>query len=214
MKKRAASLALVLSMILSFTCQAGAVDAKTETQLDAVKSILEDAGMQEKQFPNGDSDYIQMAKSLTIIGDNFKADAECTADEKAAMQSKATQIGLKTAIENGEPLFVNGVAQPIFPYTSGVPTKDGYSNDKSDIIRYSVYVETNYDTDGDGKLDLVKALVQLPRAAAEGKYKAAAIYDARPYITGCTDNGDDRKFTYKEGDLGYDLNSLYGSAKY
>lgn len=114
MKKRAASLALVLSMILSFTCQAGAVDAKTETQLDAVKSILEDAGMQEKQFPNGDSDYIQMAKSLTIIGDNFKADAECTADEKAAMQSKATQIGLKTAIENGEPLFVNGVDSRFF----------------------------------------------------------------------------------------------------
>mgnify|MGYP000202408761 FL=1 len=108
--------------------------------------------MQEKQFPNGDSDYIQMAKSLTIIGDNFKADAECTADEKAAMQSKATQIGLKNAIENGEPLFVGGVAQPIFPYTSGVPTKDGYSNDKSDIIRLLGFVETNYDTDGDGKL--------------------------------------------------------------
>ena len=216
MKKRAASIALVLSIILSFTCQAGAVDASaaaTETQLDAVKSVLLGAGMQTRQFPS-DNDYIQMAKSLTIIGDNFKADAECTADEKAAMQSKATQIGLKTAIENGEPLFVNGVAQPIFPYTSGVPTKDGYSNDKSDIIRYSVYVETNYDTDGDGKLDLVKALVQIPRAAAEGKYKAAAIYDARPYITGCTDNGDDRKFTYKEGDLDYDLNSLYGSAKY
>ncbi|MCC2177524.1 CocE/NonD family hydrolase [Agathobaculum butyriciproducens] len=209
MKKRAASLALVLSMILSFTCQAGAVDAKTETQLDAVKSILEDAGMQEKQFPNGDSDYIQMAKSLTIIGDNFKADAECTADEKAAMQSKATQIGLKNAIENGEPLFVGGVAQPIFPYTSGVPTKDGYSNDNSDIIRYSVYVETNYDTDGDGKLDLVKALVQLPRAAAEGKYKAAAIYDARPYITGCTDNGEARGIDYTKGDQKYNLNDLY-----
>jgi X-Pro dipeptidyl-peptidase len=209
MKKRAASLALVLSMILSFTCQAGAVDAKTETQLDAVKSILEDAGMQEKQFPNGDSDYIQMAKSLTIIGDNFKADAECTADEKAAMQSKATQIGLKNAIENGEPLFVGGVAQPIFPYTSGVPTKDGYSNDKSDIIRYSVYVETNYDTDSDGKLDLVKALVQLPRAAAEGKYKAATIYDARPYITGCTDNGKARGIDYTKGDQKYNLNNLY-----
>ena len=209
MKKRAASLALVLSMILSFTCQAGAVDAKTETQLDAVKSILEDAGMQEKQFPNGDSDYIQMAKSLTIIGDDFKADAECTADEKAAMQSKATQIGLKNAIDNGKPLFVDGVAQPIFPYTSGVPTKDGYSNDKSDIIRYSVYVETNYDTDGDGKLDLVKALVQLPRAAAEGKYKAAAIYDARPYITGCTDNGKARGIDYTKGDQGYNLNNLY-----
>ena len=218
MKKRAASLALVLSMILSFTCQAGAVDAgaaATETQLDAVKSVLLGAGMQTRQFPS-DNDYIQVAKSLTIIGDNFKADAECTADEKAAMQSKATQIGLKTAIENGEPLFVNGVAQPIFPYTSGVPTEDGYSNVNSDIIRYSVYVETNYDTDGDGKLDLVKALVQIPRAAAKKRdnHNFATIMDARPYITGCTDNGDDRKFTYKEGDLGYDLNSLYGSAKY
>ena len=218
MKKRAASLALVLSMILSFTCQAGAVDAgaaATETQLDAVKSVLLGVGMQTRQFPS-DNDYIQVAKSLTIIGDNFKADAECTADEKAAMQSKATQIGLKTAIENGEPLFVNGVAQPIFPYTSGVPTAEGYSNDKSDIIRYSVYVETNYDTDGDGKLDLVKALVQIPRAAATkpDNHNFATIMDARPYITGCTDNGDDRKFTYKEGDLGYDLNSLYGSAKY
>ena len=209
MKKRAASLALVLSMILSFTCQAGAVDAKTETQLDAVKSILEDAGMQEKQFPNGDSDYIQMAKSLTIIGDDFKADAACTEEEKSAMQTKAENIGLKTAIDNGKPLFVNGVAQPIFPYTSGVPTAEGYSNDKSDIIRYSVYVETNYDTDGDGKLDLVKALVQLPRAAAEGKYKAAAIYDARPYITGCTDNGKARGIDYTKGDQGYNLNNLY-----
>lgn len=218
MKKRAASLALVLSMILSFTCQAGAVDAgaaATETQLDAVKSVLLGAGMQTRQFPS-DNDYIQVAKSLTIIGDNFKADAECTADEKAAMQSKATQIGLKTAIENGEPLFVNGVAQPIFPYTSGVPTEDGYSNVNSDIIRYSVYVETNYDTDGDGKLDLVKALVQIPRAAAKKRdnHNFATIMDARPYITGCTDNGDDRKFTYKEGDPDYDLNSLYGSAKY
>ena len=218
MKKRVASLALVLSMILSFTCQAGAVDAgaaATETQLDAVKSVLLGAGMQTRQFPS-DNDYIQVAKSLTIIGDDFKADAACTEKEKSAMQTKAEYIGLKTALDNGKPLFVGGVAQPIFPYTSGVPTKDGYSNDKSDIIRYSVYVETNYDTDGDGKLDLVKALVQIPRAAATNpnNHNFATIMDARPYITGCTDNGDDRKFTYKEGDLGYDLNSLYGSAKY
>ena len=218
MKKRVASLALVLSMILSFTCQAGAVDAgaaATETQLDAVKSVLLGAGMQTRQFPS-DNDYIQVAKSLTIIGDDFKADAACTEEEKSAMQTKAEHIGLKTALDNGKPLFVDGVAQPIFPYTSGVPTKDGYSNDKSDIIRYSVYVETNYDTDGDGKLDLVKALVQIPRAAATkpDNHNFATIMDARPYITGCTDNGTDRKFTYKDGDLGYNLNSLYGKARY
>ena len=218
MKKRVASLALVLSMILSFTCQAGAVDASaaaTETQLDAIKSVLLGAGMQARQFPS-DNDYIQVAKSLTIIGDDFKADAACTEEEKSAMQTKAEHIGLKTAIDNGKPLFVDGVAQPIFPYTSGVPTKDGYSNDNSDIIRYSVYVETNYDTDGDGKLDLVKALVQIPRAAATNpnNHNFATIMDARPYITGCTDNGTDRKFTYKDGNLGYNLNSLYGKARY
>ena len=230
MKKRAASLALVLSMILSFTCQAGAVDANSGddgqqvstyaaleasaqsgglTKLGAVKYILLDCGMKETQFPSDDSDYIAMAKSVGIADDKFDGSAACSLEELHTMATSTAAVNLRNAVKNGTPLFVDGVAQPIFPYTSGVPTEDGYSNDNSDIIRYSVYVETNYDTDGDGKLDLVKALVQLPRAAAEGKYKAATIYDARPYITGCTDNGDDRKFTYKKGDLGYDLNSLY-----
>lgn len=233
MKKRAASLALVLSMILSFTCQAGAVDANSGddgqqvstyaaleasaqsgglTKLDAVKYILLDCGMKTTQFPSGDSDYIAMAKSVGIADDKFDGSAACSLEELYTMANSTAAVNLRNAVKNGTPLFVDGVAQPIFPYTSGVPTKDGYSNDKSDIIRYSVYVETNYDTDGDGKLDLVKALVQLPRAAAEGKYKAAAIYDARPYITGCTDYGRSRGFNYKNADTDYDLDTLYGSA--
>ncbi|WP_418693296.1 CocE/NonD family hydrolase [Agathobaculum sp.] len=233
MKKRAASLALVLSMILSFTCQAGAVDANSGddgqqvstyaaleasaqsgglTKLDAVKYILLDCGMKDTQFPSGDSDYIAMAKSVGIADDKFDGSAACSLEELNTMANNTAAVNLRNAVKNGTPLFVDGVAQPIFPYTSGVPTKDGYSNDKSDIIRYSVYVETNYDTDGDGKLDLVKALVQLPRAAAEGKYKAAAIYDARPYITGCTDYGRSRGFNYKNADTDYDRDTLYGSA--
>ena len=230
MKKRAASIALVLSMILSFTCQAGAVDANSGddgqqvstyaaleasaqsgglTKLGAVKYILLDCGMKETQFPSGDSDYIAMAKSVGIADDKFDGSAACSLEELHTMANSTAAVNLRNAVKNGTPLFVDGVAQPIFPYTSGVPTKDGYSNDKSDIIRYSVYVETNYDTDGDGKLDLVKALVQLPRAAAEGKYKAAAIYDARPYITGCTDNGKARGIDYTKGDQKYNLNNLY-----
>ena len=230
MKKRAASLVLVLSMILSFTCQAGAVDANSGddgqqvstyaaleasaqsgglTKLNAVKYILLDCGMKKTQFPSGDSDYIAMAKSVGIADDKFDGSAACSLEELHTMENSTAAVNLRNAVKNGTPLFVDGVAQPIFPYTSGVPTKDGYSNDKSDIIRYSVYVETNYDTDGDGKLDLVKALVQLPRAAAEGKYKAATIYDARPYITGCTDNGKARGIDYTKGDQKYNLNNLY-----
>ena len=150
-----------------------------------------------------------MAKSVGIADDKFDGSAACSLEELNTMANSTAAVNLRNAVKNGTPLFVDGVAQPIFPYTSGVPTKDGYSNDKSDIIRYSVYVETNYDTDGDGKLDLVKALVQLPRAAAEGKYKAAAIYDARPYITGCTDNGKARGIDYTKGDQKYNLNNLY-----
>ena len=68
MKKRVASLALALSMALSFTCQSGAAeaadtDAADQTQRSAVKSVLLDAGMQEKQITQ-DRDYINKAKSL------------------------------------------------------------------------------------------------------------------------------------------------------
>ena len=40
-----------------------------------------------------------------------------------------------------------------------------------DIVRYVVYVETDYDTDGDGKPDLVKTFVQVPKAAVKGIIK-------------------------------------------
>ena len=158
MKKRAASIALVLSMILSFTCQAGAVDANSGddgqqvstyaaleasaqsgglTKLNAVKYILLDCGMKETQFPSGDSDYIAMAKSVGIADDKFDGSAACSLEELHTMENSTAAVNLRNAVKNGTPLFVDGVAQPIFPYTSGVPTKDGYSNDKSDIIRYS-----------------------------------------------------------------------------
>ena len=73
-------------------------------------------------------------------------------------------------------------------------------------IRDSVYVETNYDTDDDGKLDLVKAVVQVPRAAVEGNYKAATIYEARPYITGCNDSMSPGE---NLGSESYDISKLY-----
>ena len=78
--------------------------------------------------------------------------------------------------------IVNGSAQPIVQYSDA--RAEGYSNDNSDILRFSVCVETDYDTDLDGKPDLIKAYVQVPRAAAEGYYKAPVIYEARPYTMG------------------------------
>lgn len=81
-----------------------------------------------------------------------------------------------------KPVFEQGIAMPVFPFTDG--KKKGYTNDESEIIRFCVYVETDYDTDLDGRRDRVKALVQVPRSAMEGAYKAPVIYEARPYIAG------------------------------
>lgn len=91
---------------------------------------------------------------------------------------------------NQLPVFQNGAAQPVFPFTDG-KTGEAYDPATSAIVRCCVYVETDYDMDGDGKRDLVKAFVQVPRSAAMGNYKAAAIYEARPYCAGINADGYD-----------------------
>ena len=155
----------------------------------ALRMLFQTAGMDNSQL-GSDSDCVALADSLGMLDkDKHDAGEVCTQEFLTELVNSDGYQALKGALKDGsahKPLFVNGMAQPIFPFTTGA-VKEGYSNEDSDIIRYCVYVETNYDTDGDGKLDLVKALVQVPRAAAEGDYKAATIYEARPYITGCTE---------------------------
>ena len=86
------------------------------------------------------------------------------------------------------PVFENGMAQPVFPFTDG-KTGAEYDPETSSIVRYAVYVESDYDMDGDGKRDLVKAVVQVPRSAVEGNYKAATVFEARPYCAGVNEDG-------------------------
>lgn len=88
------------------------------------------------------------------------------------------------------PVFENGLAQPVFPFTDG-KTGEKYDPATSDIVRYCVYVESDYDMDGDGKRDLVKVFVQVPRSAVEGNYKAATLFEARPYCAGVQEDGYD-----------------------
>lgn len=230
--KRWLSLALALVMSLSLAMPALAVEEETGTNTDAVTYadvlkldntlsganidklkkltvqevivlLLEKSGLSKEQLGSELNDYNALAKSLGMIDEisDSVLNADCTKDQLVDMLKIYSKLAM--AVLAKQPLFLNGMAQPIFPYTSGA-VEEGYSNEDSDIIRYSVYVETNYDTDGDGKLDLVKALVQMPRAAAQGFYKAATIYEARPYITGCTN----RKMGY-DYETGYDIASMY-----
>lgn len=165
----------------------GAGENTELTVADAVRALLLWTGMTEQQLGSFPDDYLAQARSMGMIDADTDADAPCTLAAYRQMKAVADQMYDALHADKLQPLYMNGMAQPIFPYTTGEVT-EGYSNDESDIIRYCVYVETNYDTDDDGKLDLVKALVQIPRAAMEGNYKAATIYEARPYITGCNES--------------------------
>ena len=80
---------------------------------------------------------------------------------------------------NEQPVFENGRAMPVFPFTDG-KTGAAYDPETSAVVRFCVYVETDYDMDGDGRRDLVKAFVQVPRNAVMGHYKAPVIFEARP----------------------------------
>lgn len=172
---------------------------------DVIDFALLYSGMTESQLGKHPYDWNCMAQSAALTTGIDYSDPTKAATTKEFQTVLKNVIPLYKALhaKKLQPLFINGEAQPIFPYTSGA-VEEGYSNDESDIIRYMVYVETNYDTDQDGKLDLVKALVQIPRAAMEGDYKAATIYEARPYITGCTDRYNS---TGKTGD--YDIAGMY-----
>ncbi|WP_461810915.1 CocE/NonD family hydrolase [Faecalimonas sp.] len=88
------------------------------------------------------------------------------------------------------PVFENGLAQPVFPFTDG-KSGEKYDPKTSTIVRYCVYVESDYDMDGDGKRDLIKVFIQVPRSSVEGNYKAASLFEARPYCAGVQADGYD-----------------------
>lgn len=79
----------------------------------------------------------------------------------------------------------NGQAIDRYSFTSIGPT---YNNNKTQTLRFTVYVETDYDTDLDGKNDLVKAFIQLPKEVVEKGYKVASIIQASPYTCGTYDD--------------------------
>lgn len=141
------------------------------TRADAVTVLLRWAGLTEAQIgAYGSYDSACLMASLGLSGDlagRIKDEGELTDLYEAV---KPLYDALHA--EAPAPYFVDGAALPIFPYDT--------------VIREVVYVETDADTDGDGKADKVQVLVQRPAATDRGM-KAASIFEARPYSAGCTD---------------------------
>ena len=181
-------------------------DAKKEaTVTDAVNHLLKWASTKDGQVGATDKDRLAFAKSLGMISEDTEGTAPVT--NLASMVEVAKKLHAAYRADRKEPLFLNGRAQPIFPFSPGDDIEH-YSYEKSDIVRYIVYVETDYDTDGDGKPDLVKTLVQVPKAAVKGDYKAPTIFEASPYVTGTTEERTLEGLGLKEGG-NFDMAKLY-----
>ena len=110
---------------------------------------------------------------------------------------------------NGEEVLKieDGVLMPVLE-VSDLRAAD-YSNEDSDILRFCVYVETDHDTDDDGMADLVKVLVQVPRPAVEGKYRAGVIYDPTPYGAGTYEDPYTSSYKVLYRETRFDYDSLY-----
>ncbi|MBP2623498.1 CocE/NonD family hydrolase [Streptococcus oricebi] len=175
---------------------------------EALKGLLQDAVTDQKILGSQTENLISLARSLGMLAeDDSELKQPISLAEWTRMSDLAQKFKEANQAEKKAPLFLNGKAQPIFPYSSGA-LKEGYSNKESDIARFTVYVETDYDTDMDGKPDLVKTLVQLPKAALKGDYQAATIFEARPYIAGTTGKRTIEDLGLTSG-CSFDMDQLY-----
>ena len=146
-------------------------------------------------------------KSDKQTGTSEESSQSITDDAAAASEDSAAAFTTDSISDyDGKLHEEDGMMQPMLKFASA--RDEDYSNEKSEIIRYCVYVETDHDTDGDGKDDLVKVLVQIPRGAAEGDFKAGVIYDPTPYGAGTVeenDSGAQNLYVEKE----FDYRKLY-----
>jgi len=146
--------------------------------------ILQGVGLKSANIGTFPADHNAMARSVGMLqGITFNATAVCSQEDFEKMKTNARPLFEALRADPPAPFFVNGMAQPIFPYGNSTY----YDTSGEGAARFVVYVETNYDSDADGKLDLIKVMVQLPRAAVDKGMKVASIYHAQPYNEGTND---------------------------
>ncbi len=82
-----------------------------------------------------------------------------------------------TAQSTAVPVFKDGEAQIV----------EAFSN-SADWIRHDLWVETEFDTDGDGKMDRVHVAVTRPMQTETEGLKLPVVYETSPYYAGTAGN--------------------------
>ena len=87
-------------------------------------------------------------------------------------ETPTTTAPAEPAAATALPVFENGMAQVVPEFA-----------DQASWIRHNLWVETDFDTDGDGRLDRVHVDVTRPRQTEEG-LRVPVIYGSSPYYAG------------------------------
>lgn len=82
-----------------------------------------------------------------------------------------------TAQEKATPIFKDGEAQVVEAF-----------NNPNDWIRHDLWVETTFDTDGDGKMDRMHVSVTRPMQTKTEGLKLPVVYVSSPYFAGVAPN--------------------------
>ena len=101
--------------------------------------------------------------------------------QKISLLVLVTLITLSiSAQEKAKPVFKNGEAQIIEAFS-----------DESKWLRHDLWVETEFDTDGDGKLDRMHVSVTRPEQTETEGLKLPVVYVSSPYFAGVAQGGSE-----------------------
>jgi len=82
-------------------------------------------------------------------------------------------LGTIEAQEKTTPVFKDGEAQVVEAF-----------KDPKNWIRHDLWVETTFDTDGDGKLDRMHVAITRPKQTDTEGLKLPIVYESSPYYAG------------------------------
>lgn len=82
--------------------------------------------------------------------------------------------------EKAQPVFKDGEAQIVPAFEN-----------ESDWVRHDLFVETTFDTDGDGKMDRMHVAVTRPKQTSTEGLKLPVVYETSPYFAGVAQGGQE-----------------------
>ncbi len=108
----------------------------------------------------------------------------------AVLALGGTALGQETAQKKTLPVFEDGLAQVV----------EGFKN-PDEWIQHDLWVETEFNTDGDDQLDRMHVSVTRPKQTDTEGLKVPVVYETSPYFSG-TGSGDKQYFWNPRQELG------------